>query len=98
LLHFNVQAYFSFSSDGAARLAPVVTAVSELAGQWPRVRFWLVPRNLDCAPPTVAGALLRDARTSGLRVFSFLEHAAVAIAAAQRFDRTRASASALAPL
>jgi acyl-CoA synthetase (NDP forming) len=89
LLHFNVQAYFSFSSDGAARLAPVVGAIADLAAQWPQVRFSLVPRNLDCAPPDVAAELLRDARARGLRCFRWLEHAAVAISASQRFDRAR---------
>jgi hypothetical protein len=37
----------------------------------------------------VAAELLRDARARGLRCFRWLEHAAVAISASQRFDRAR---------
>lgn len=91
ILHVNVQAFFSFGSDGAAKLLLVPGAIADLAEAWPSVRFAFVPRNLDCAPPETAAALVAASRARGVRVFPMLDLAALAVAAAQRFDRWRAA-------
>jgi hypothetical protein len=52
-----------------------------------------VLRNLDCAPPPDAAALLDAGAEADLPILRTLDEAALAIAAAQRFARERGAAA-----
>jgi acyl-CoA synthetase (NDP forming) len=85
LVHVNVAAYYSY---GTAGLAPLVTALSALAGRRFTARVAVVARNLDVADADGATAL-RVLVQDGMRVHRDFDTAARAIAAAQRFDAVR---------
>lgn len=87
LLHFNVQAYFSFSARGGEMLVPVIGAVESL--HYPGTRIALVARNLDTAPPELVAALVEAANEQRVSLFRTIDEATVAIAAAQRFTSSR---------
>jgi acyl-CoA synthetase (NDP forming) len=87
LLHVNVQAYYSYGTSGAA---PLLELLSKLgANDWSGTRIALVLRNLECAPPEDAQALADACIAAELVCFRDFDEAAVAIGAAQRFDRAR---------
>ncbi|MEU6422906.1 acetate--CoA ligase family protein [Streptomyces spiralis] len=88
LVHVNVAAYYNY---GTAGLAPLVQALRVLAESRLPVRSAVVLRNLDVAAPEDAEEVSRFAAEAGLQVFHSFDEAAVAIAAAQRFDRYRAA-------
>jgi acyl-CoA synthetase (NDP forming) len=85
LVHVNVQSYFSYTSDGGAKLVSVADAIADIDFAGTRVAF--VARNLDVAPAALAGELLDRCRERGVSVFRTADEAAVAIACAQRADR-----------
>lgn len=87
LVHVNVQSYYSFGTGGGDRLIPVAGALADL--QWPGVRVTFVGRNSDCAPSADADALFAACRDKGVLAYRTLGEAAAAIAAGQRFDRSR---------
>ncbi|HEV8296049.1 MAG TPA: hypothetical protein VGQ20_02085, partial [Acidimicrobiales bacterium] len=87
LLHFNVQAYFSFSADGGDMLLPVIDAVAGL--DYPGTRIALVARNLDTAPAALVERFIAAAKASNVAMFRTIDEAAVAIGAAQRFTASR---------
>jgi acyl-CoA synthetase (NDP forming) len=85
LVHVNVQSYFSYASDGGAKLVSVADAIADI--DFPGTRVAFVARNLDVAPAALAGELLDRCRELGVSVFRTADEAAVAIACAQRADR-----------
>lgn len=86
LVHVNVQSFFSFATDGADKLLPVIDAIQQLRYEGTRIAF--VPRNLEVAPGALVDELLARARDAGVIVFRTADEAAVAIAAAQHADRS----------
>jgi acyl-CoA synthetase (NDP forming) len=86
LVHVNVQAFFSYAADGGEKLVGLADAIAGL--RFPGVRVALVIRNLEVAPPALAGELLDRCRELGVQAFRTAAEAAVAIAAAQRADIT----------
>ncbi|MGW7691326.1 acetate--CoA ligase family protein [Streptomyces asiaticus] len=86
LVHVNVAAYFNY---GTAGLTPLLDALGALLQRGFPQRVALVPRNLDIAPPADQERLSAFAERNGLRMFRSFDEAAVAIGAAQRFDRYR---------
>ena len=91
LVHVNVQSFFSFATDGAEKLLPVIDAIQQL--RYPGTRVAFVARNLEVAPGALVDELLARARDAGVVVFRTADEAAVAIAAAQRADRAPAASS-----
>jgi len=87
LVHMNVQQYFSFVRGGSSRLIPFVEAIgsADLRG----ARLALVVRNAECAPTDVRARLEVACAVNDLATFVTFEEAAVAIGAAQRFERSR---------
>jgi acyl-CoA synthetase (NDP forming) len=91
LVHLNVQQYFSFVSGGSSRLIPFIDAMARASLRGARLA--LVVRNRECAPLEVRHAVEEALRANDLATFPALDEAAVAIAAAQRFDRFRPGAA-----
>jgi acyl-CoA synthetase (NDP forming) len=87
LLHFNVQAYFSFGTDGGSKLLPVIESVRSLV--YPGTRVALVARNLDTAPGPLVDQFTVAAKAADVALFRTIDEAATAIAAAQRFTASR---------
>jgi acyl-CoA synthetase (NDP forming) len=84
LVHVNVQAFFSYAADGGEKLVGVADAMAEL--RFPGTRVAFVARNLEVAPPALAGELFDRCLELGVPAFRTAGEAAVAIAAAQRAD------------
>jgi acyl-CoA synthetase (NDP forming) len=87
LLHVNVQAYYSYGTSGSAPLVELLERIG--AADWPATRVALVFRNLECASPDDARALVDACTATKLVCFRDFDEAATAIAAAERFDRAR---------
>jgi acyl-CoA synthetase (NDP forming) len=86
LLHVNVQSYFSYGEGGAEPLRALLDRIGDAT--WPG-RAALVLRNLECAPPADASAVMDAVIAADVPVFRTFDEAAVAIAAAQRYARSR---------
>jgi acyl-CoA synthetase (NDP forming) len=87
LLHVNVQAYYSYGTSGAAPLLELLGRLG--ASRWRATRIALVLRNLECASPDDARALVDACTAAELVCFRDFDEAATAIAAAERFDGAR---------
>lgn len=87
LLHVNVQAYYSYGTSGAAPLLDLLARLGATDGRTTRVA--LVLRNLECASPDDARALIDACAAAELACFRDFDEAATAVAAAERFDGAR---------
>ena len=87
LVHVNVQSYYSY---GSGSLDALTTLVEQLASWRPeRLRLALVARNLEAATGDGIERLRTAAVHHRLPLYSTLDAAAVAIAAANRFAASR---------
>ena len=87
LVHVNVQSYYSY---GSGALDALTTLVEQLASWRPeRLRLALVARNLEAATGDGIERLRTAAVHHRLPLYSTLDAAAVAIAAANRFAASR---------
>lgn len=86
LLHVNVQSYYSYGEGGAEPLCALLEQIGR--ARWPG-RAALVLRNLECAPPADASAVMDTAIAAHVPVFRAFDEAAVAIAAGKVYARSR---------
>lgn len=86
LVHVNVAAYYNY---GDAGLQPLADSLADLLDRQYPARIALVTRNAEIAAPADAALLAEFAADRGIPVFRTFDEAAVAIAAAQRFDARR---------
>lgn len=86
LVHVNVAAYYNYGTNG---LRPLIDALSALSERRYPARLAVVTRNLDVATKSDAELLNAFGRDAALPLFRSFDEAAVAIAAAQRFDGRR---------
>ena len=88
IVHANVQAFFSYQGGGIDALFPIIETFGRAA--WPQTRTSLVLRNLEVAPPEVAGRIVEACVAVGLPAYRTFDEACCAVAAAKRFARARA--------
>lgn len=86
IVHVNVAAYYNYGTSG---LRPLIDALRALSERRYPARLAVVTRNLDVATTSDAELLNEFGRDAGLPLFRSFDEAAVAIAAAQRFDGRR---------
>ncbi|WP_413658501.1 acetate--CoA ligase family protein [Nocardioides sp. Bht2] len=87
VMHINVQSWYAFGGGGIGNLLEVVESAGRVASAGARVG--VVVRSLDAARAD-HGTLIREACVAaGLPLFRDFDEAAVAVAAAQRFDQAR---------
>ncbi len=87
LVHVNVQAYYSYGTEG---VRPLVAQMASYSSRpWTRTRTGVVVRNLECAPPEDAETVRSALVDLGLPSFRDFDEAAAAIAAMERFSAAR---------
>ena len=90
VIHTNVQAFYSYASDGIERLFPIIETTA--ARGWPSSRMCLVLRNIDCAPPDTAARIQQICLDANFPTVTRFAEAMTAVATTKRHARNRALA------
>ena len=87
LVHVNVQAYYSYGTEG---VRPLVAQMASYSSRpWTRTRTGVVVRNIECAPAEDAETVRSALVDLGLPLSRDFDEAAVAVAAIERFSAAR---------